>query len=145
MTSSLSGLQWPTLLCQRLPPLCICDSCTRPQGLTKVEINLYRSFNSRWKGRWNFNSSKRCDIKLAVISYQTCLNTFGSPPSKHRILQSQFSSPVWCCWRYLAGWLLLAGKKQDTKVRIKSLQGYQILKTTQSALTRMRYIAFKIC
>lgn len=62
-----------------------------------------------------FNSSKKCDIKLPASSYQTCLNIFGSPPSKRRILQSQFSSPVWRCWWYLAGWLLLAGKKQYTK------------------------------
>jgi len=70
-----------------------------------------------------FNSSKKCEIKLPVSSYQTGLNTSGSPPSKHRILQSQFSSPVWCCWRYLAGWLLRAGKKQDTEFRKKKLAG----------------------
>lgn len=70
-----------------------------------------------------FNSSKKCDIKLPVSSYQTCLNIFGSPPSKHRTLQSQFSSPGWRCWQYPAGWLLLAGKRQDTKIRIKKACG----------------------
>lgn len=92
-----------------------------PESLTQREVNLYRALTPGIKEGESLNSFNKHDTKSLTSSYQTCQNTSGSPPSKHQILQSQFSSPGWHCWQYPAGWLQQAGKWRDTEARIKTL------------------------